>query len=294
MNIIKRARKQARKQVRKNNMKEKTSTGEQIQQICDLLIFARKPFELVITNYTASVKSDFFPHKSVENLKGPRFFVGCRMVEKDCKTKPLPDVEKKVIQYNDFNISKEVYLENIYGVDINSAYPSILYRDGYISKKTYGYLAKLPKLDRLGAIGYLAGRKNVFKYNSKGQIVQYREEIKTDTENYFYYAVKKTAEAMQEAREIIEGLYFFTWVDCIYLQSLEDAERVVNLLKSLGLNSKVNKYEQFLVKKKTNGKLVCTFIDEEQEVKTFFIPLPKEKIKNAVTNYLLNHKTIKK
>lgn len=275
-------------------MKNETSTGEQIQQICDLLIFARKPFELVISNYTASVKSDFFPHKTVENLKAPKFFVGCRMVENDCKKKELPDVEKKVIQYNDFNIKGEIFLESIYGIDINSAYPSILLRDGYISRKTFGYLAKLPKLDRLGAIGFLAGRKNVFKYNAKGQITQYREEIKADTENYFYYAVKKTAEAMQQCREVILGTYFFTWVDCIYVDNLEDAKRIVAVLKSNGLKSSINKYDQFLVKKKNNGKLVCTFVDEEQEMKTFFVPSPKEKIKNAVTQYLLKHKTIKK
>lgn len=275
-------------------MKKKTSTGEQIQQICDLLIFANKPFELVITNYTASIKSDFYPHKTVDNLKKPSFFVACRMVEKDCKLKPLPDVEKKVIQYNDFNIKDEIFLESIYGVDINSAYPSILYRDGYISKKTYGYLAKLPKLDRLGAIGFLAGRKNVFKYNAKGNITQYKEIIKADTENYFYYAVKQTAEAMQSCRDVIKGTYFFTWVDCIYVDNLEDAKRIVRTLQFNGLKSKVTKYDQFIVKKKTNGKLVCTFFDEDQEEKTFFVPSPKQKIKDSVTNYLLKNKTIKK
>lgn len=273
-------------------MKNERSTAEQIQDIADLLIFARKPFTLSISNYTATIESDFFPHKTIDELKSPRFFVGCKMVEKDCKKKPLPDVDRKFVQYNDFAIKEPIYLEEIYGVDIVSAYPSILYRDKYISRKTFAYIKRLPKLDRLGSIGFLAAKKNVFKYNAAGNIVQYSEDRK-ETEKYFYYAVHKTSEIMEEARKIITGQYFFTWVDCVYMKEKTDAENVVKFLAENGLKSKVKKYEAFNVVEKKNGKLICTFIDEEQEVKTFFVPSPKEKIKNAVTNYLLNKQTKK-
>jgi hypothetical protein len=268
-------------------MNTERSTAEQIQDIADLLIFAKKPFTLTITNYTAKIESDFYPHKCIDELKSARFFVGCRMVENDCKKMPVPDVEKKFLKYNDFNINGPIYLEEIYGVDIVSAYPSILHRDKYISKKTFSYIKKLPKLDRLGSIGFLAAKKNVFKYNAAGKITEYKENRK-ETENYFYYAVQKTAEIMDQARKVIKGEYFFTWVDCVYMKDKEDAENVVKFFAENNLKAKLKKYEAFNVIEKKNGKLICTFIDEEQDLKTFFIPSPKEKIRNAVTNYLLN------
>lgn len=263
------------------------SNAEQVEAAVDLQIFLKKPFRLILTNYTAKIESDFFPTKTVDQPRNPRFFVAAKMVERDCKMKEKPNVQREYVKYNDFNISGEIFLEEIFGVDITSAYASILCRDGYLSKKTYGYLSRLPKEDRLGAVGAMAAKKNIFQYNEKGEIETFEEAIK-ETENYFYYCVQKTAEAMANARAQIKEGYLFTWVDCIYFTNKEDVEKVVDSLKKDGLKCKTKKYTQFLVVKRKKGSFFCTFVDEENEVKSFFIPAPHQKIRNSITRYLLN------
>ena len=43
---------------------------------------------------------------------------------------------------------------------------------------------------------------------------------------------------MDQARRVIKGDYFFTWVDCVYMKNKEDAENVVKFFAENNLKAK--------------------------------------------------------
>jgi len=51
----------------------------------------------------------------------------------------------------------------IFNIDIKSAYATILKNDGLITQKTFDFINRLPKQERLTAVGMLAGKKNIFE-----------------------------------------------------------------------------------------------------------------------------------
>jgi hypothetical protein len=251
-----------------------------------IIHLAKVPYTITLSNYTQTIESEFLSFKEIEQKKDVRFFAGCSKVKKDCLKMPLPELEKEFLFYNDFNIDKEYFLDEIYGVDINNCYGTILHNEGYISAETYEYLNKLKKLDRLASIGSLASNKKIFSFNANGELINFEDKIK-ETENYFYHAVKRTFEIMKECKDVMNiNDYLFTWVDCIYFREPDTMQNVIEVLEKYKLKYKIKKYTQFLVIQKNDFYKLSFFEDEKQ--KFFNVPLKDNTIKKQLQNYILS------
>lgn len=270
-------------------MKKNNLDIEGLVKFCKL---AKLPFKVTISNYTQKIESVILLGKQMEDHKSNRFFASAQMIKKDVKNKPLPDCQKEFSQFNDFNIRDEFFIDEIWAIDISSAYATMLFNAGYISEKTFEFIQKLPKLERLASIGMLASNKKEFTFDEKGEIEEITD-IVSETENYFYFAVQETARVMSEARDIAfaddMNDYLFTWVDCIYFKSPERIKAITDYFDSINVKYKVSKYSQFLVTRKRKHFSV-TFFDEKEKKKIFSVPLPSEKIRKQLENYLLNFK----
>jgi len=270
-------------------MKNKKTDFEGLVRFCKL---SKLPFTVTLSNYTQKIESSIYKYKSIEDVKSNRFFGASMMVKKDVKEKPIPDCPKEFSSFNDFNIREEFFLDEIYAIDISSAYATMMHNNGYISDNTFEYIQKLPKMERLASIGMLASNKKEFKFDSDGNIEEIQEII-SPTENYFYFAVQETAKVMAEAKRIAfednMNDYLFTWVDCIYFKSKDKIKDITDYFDSMNIKYKVTKYSQFLVQRKKKFFLV-TFFDENEKKKIFSIPLPSEKIRKQLEHYLLNLK----
>lgn len=245
-------------------------------------IMMKKPFTITMSNYTAKINSEFINYNSMEEEKSKNFFVASAMVKRDVKDKPVPTIDKSEIRYFAFNVDENLNLDNIYGIDLKNAYATILEKEGFISKKTLFYINQLDKLDRLGALGMLAGKKIIINYDEKGVPIGNPIFKTKDTENYFYFAVKRTSEIMNEMRKMIGIDYLFTWVDCIYFKSEENLKKLGDFLSDNEFLYHEKKYLKFKTKPTKNGKNIrITMLEEKEDkkvLKIFHAPTKQKKL----------------
>jgi hypothetical protein len=250
----------------------------------------KKPFKIVVSNYSYKIQSDLINFNSIHEQKTLRFFAASSKVKKDCLLKPLPVINKKDIKYFQFDIKEELSYEKIYGIDLKNAYASILLNSGYITKETFNYLSTLPKLERLGSLGMLAGKKKEIIFDENGNYKSSDIKIK-ETENYFFFAVSMVGKIMDACKELIGDDFLFIWVDCIYFKSEESINIISEFLKDNFLNFHEKRYEKFTTKKVSEKaiKIVMSEISEEgkRKLKMFHAPTKKKKIIDELS-YLID------
>lgn len=268
---------------------------QNFQDIEKLISAARIPYRVILTNYTARIESDFLQHKDIGEDRGKRFFAAAAKVKSDVKKVPVPEVDIHKVNFFRSNIHGEMYAENIYGVDIKSAYATALLNSGMITKETFEYISKIPKQDRLGAIGMLASNKKIFDIDANGEIIN-AEEQTSETAPFFYYACKCVEDIMNTLRECIPLKdFYFTWVDCIYLRTEKSARICEQILSQNGYNFNPSFYSSMLVQKKKKHYKITLIEPQENEekVKVFTLPLPEEKTKKDLENFILSKQTKK-
>lgn len=150
-------------------------------------------------------------------MQSNQTFAAYAKVKKDVKDKEPPKINKDELVYFDHDFKESCSIDRVYNIDLKSAYATILFKDSIITEDTFSYLSRLPKHDRLAAVGMLASRKKSFSFDKLGTIRTYEETI-SKLENFFYYAVQRTFEIMCELRSILGNSYLFTWVDGIYFR----------------------------------------------------------------------------
>lgn len=158
-----------------------------------------------------------------------------------------------------------------FGIDINSAYATILHRDGFISNETFEFILKLPKEDRLACVGMLAARKDIYIY-SGGELIDMKQE-RSELEGYFFYCVQETQKAMRQCKLISNFYTIAHWVDCIYFYHDEFVESILDELKKLGFRAKVDKLKDLTIQ--DTGKHYKLEFTKEKETKPKFLNFPK-------------------
>lgn len=180
-------------------------------------------------------------------MMSKKAFIAYQMILKDLReytANEKPEINREELRYFETYLSKPVYYETAYLVDIKSAYATILFNDGFISEKTFNFINILPKKARLAAVGMLASRRDVFFY--QGSELLEHEKVINENENYFWYCVKRTAEIMAEITKDTQPLFF--WVDGIYLKTQKEVETAHQILTREKYNFSTKKIFSFLCK----------------------------------------------
>ena len=263
-----------------------------IQKYLNLLLNLKMPFTLTISNYTTRIESENYNVFFMKTAQSNRVFIAAQMIKKDIKNcnPPYIDMEKNI--YYDLNCRQDFFSEKVFNIDIKNCYATLLRNGGYISEKTHRYISLLPKKDRLAAIGMLASHKQVFKHNSKGEVIDYKEIISPLTP-YFYWCVQTTQNIIIDCKlNIIKDFFLFSWVDGIYYNS-EHYKNIIqkHLLDEYNLTTSYKELTNFEVKKKPN-KFYIQFY-ENNRLKYFNIPLPDNQFRRSIANYLLTKKYTK-
>ena len=254
------------------------------------------PYTLKITNYTTELISDLYHVQFCKSMQSFRCFAAYSKLKKDVKDKSVPVVDRADLRYFEHDYRGEVSAPYIINIDLKSAYASVLFIEGIISKDTYRYLQSIPKMDRLASVGMLASRKHIFDFGKDGSIDQYNFTV-SPLENFFYYAVKRTGEIMTEIRHILGNDYVFTWVDGIYFLPTTDNKLhdVANYLLSIGLNWEPCILHSFRISM-CNKKISLQFWKSDKtkngfdcyKKKIFNIPSKENIFASDIINYLTN------
>lgn len=238
---------------------------------------AKIPFVITLSNYSQKIESELINYNSLNEEKSKMFFSASSKVKEDCLKSPIPLIDKKEISYFNFDIKEDVKLEKMYGIDLKNAYATMLRKFEYISGDTFYYLSKLEKLDRLGSLGMLAGKKKKIYFDKNGKYYK-SEVIKKQTENYFFFAIIQVAYIMNECKKLIKkNDYLFTWVDCIYFQNEENFDALCSFLEDNGIEFHKKYYEKFETKKVNENTLKVTMYEKEK-LKLFHAPTKRKKV----------------
>lgn len=208
--------------------------------------------------------------KFVYSLQSNQTFAAYAKVKKDVKDKIPPQIDKESLVYFDHDFKESCTIDRVYNIDLKSAYATILYKEEIISQDTFNYLSRLPKHDRLAAVGMLASKKKSFSFDRFGTIRTYEETI-SKLENFFYYAVQRTFEIMCELRAILGQDYLFTWVDGIYFRpSMEGLTRCEDHLRRIGFRYSEEVLTDWQVRV-VKGAVKLFFV-KDGKIKSFSLP----------------------
>lgn len=208
--------------------------------------------------------------KFVYSLQSNQTFAAYAKVKKDVKDKPPPEINKEELVYFVHDFKESCSIDRVYNIDLKSAYATILFKDEIITQDTFSYLSRLPKHDRLAAVGMLASRKKSFSFDKQGTIRTYEETI-SKLENFFYYAVQRTFEIMCDLRRILGADYLFTWVDGIYFRpTMEGLIQCEDYLRRIGFRYSEEILTDWQVRV-VKGAVKLFFV-KEGKIKSFSLP----------------------
>ena len=264
-----------------------------IKLYIDLLTKIKCPFTLETSNYTTKIISDTYNVYFLKGIQSNQTFAAAAKIKSDLKNTEIPVIDMARNCYFDTGFKGEgFYSDRVYNIDIKNAYPSILYNAGFIKLSTYEYLNKLPKKNKLAALGMLASKKDIFHHSKTGEVFKMEERI-SPLSNFFFYCVQETENIIQSCKnQILMDSFLFSWVDGIYYLNHNDNYRSItqnHLKKDFNLDSSFQVLTDFEVQlKKEHYKI--NFIDAKQKNKIFNIPLPQTKLKKEIIHYLLTKK----
>jgi hypothetical protein len=118
--------------------------------------------------------------------------------------------------YDSANGQPDGSWKKIINIDITSAYATCLLNSKLISKETYLFLQKIPKTERLPAMGMLARNQLIINFE-KGEATTH-ERFTADTAQIFFYIISEINKMMQQVMHMAGDYFLFYWVDGIFLK----------------------------------------------------------------------------
>jgi hypothetical protein len=272
-----------------------TLTTESVNSYIDLHKQLGLPFTIAISNYTTRLTSLAYDIHFLKSVQSKKAFASFAMLRKEVVLKPVPKITIENLSYCNIKPRHEnLFADKIMNVDIKAAYATVLLTDGFISRKTYAYILKLPKQERLTAVGMLAGRKNIYRHDRKGKVISC-ETVISPTSDYFFYCVKRISEIINDAAYFMEDDFLFSWVDGLYFlpgknDNIKGKVKIIqDFFKERGFKTTYTELINFEIQPR-KGYYHCRYYKAEKPDGLIYINVPKpENITlKKITAHLLN------
>lgn len=219
---------------------------ENIEKQAETLYQTQMPFMVVASGNSYEINSDKYNSKSFDRGISPKDLgfirsVKSRIVKGEHTLRFIDTVYRsKKIHYIDVNPkikSGDIYTD-VCCIDINNAYWQTALLLGLIDHELYEEGLKKEKLVRLTALGSLAKKKDIYKFD--GKKYEYVDTIRsTRTENIWFLICYTVAELMQKISKELGEDFIFYWVDGIYfVDSEENRVKVQQAFSVAGYGSK--------------------------------------------------------
>jgi len=249
---------------------------EQVAHRINTLKLLKANFILKQSNYTTTI---IFPNGSkelyVNKMRSMNVFKANKVIAKEAIPKYIEADFEERLEYYGINPAKflEVRIEKppIYNIDLRAAYPTALKNLGLISEKTYKYLLRLDKLDRLACIGMFAAKKTVYTI-SQGEFVNVETE-ESEHKNIFYLPAYITDEIMKACRRTIgEADFLFYWFDGVYFTGKRHFKTLAKeLTETFKIDFKFQQLRNFKAQD-TGETIKLEFTEPKKGFKQFAIP----------------------
>lgn len=227
-------------------------------------------FQLVETNYTATFVNAKNKQKFLTSEMPQKTFIAGALVKKDIKEWEKKNERPPLVKPDYFSSKNKIppfFAEKVYNIDINGAYPNAAKKLGFISEKTFNYLMRVKKQNRLAALGMLASKKTITYYYN-GDISDV-EIVENELSAYFYAISREIDDVMKNICHNLFSFVFY-WFDGVYFTESFEINKVVKELDLKGYPYKIETLEQFSLKRKSYNILIEFYKDGKK--KSFEIP----------------------
>lgn len=214
----------------------------------------KKTFTIRHGTYTTFVETEHGKNKYETARFKDRVFIAANMIKKDVK---LSENGQEIMKgrHTKTNFShrqdiKPFSAERVLNIDISSAYATCLANSGLISQKTYDYLKRLRKEERLPAVGMLARSACYWDYES-GVCVDIRVE-RAETAEVFFFLIEEINLVMQSIQWELGKYFYFYWVDGVFFDYDTPpalVEKIERILEDKGYRYKYEAVHDFRLTK---------------------------------------------
>jgi hypothetical protein len=258
---------------------------EKAKNAIEFLKTSKKPFQVIMTNYTINIKGSV-NYKFMKEERSFKFFSMYNKLKKEVSNYLLKNeiAQCKNIYYYDITPKPDFTAKQVFNVDLTAAYLHVLKNEKIISTELFEELNALDKQDRLSIVGMLASKKSVYSFNESGEIINFEIIENKALRNVFFHCVNITFLIMQEIKNLIGESYIYSWVDGVYYTNEMDNFLIEDYLLKLQYPFKTETLENFIYK--NDKEHVNIIFDKGIKTKTFNIPTKKNKFAADIYNYL--------
>jgi hypothetical protein len=193
---------------------------ETIKKIVQMYKDMKLDFCIKNSSYSTIIETETNQVRFITNNYSNAVFVAAQKIKSDV-TKS--DLGKSIMaghystsNYDSANGQPDGKWDKIINIDITSAYATCLLNSKLISKETYLFLQKIPKTERLPAMGMLARNQLIINFE-KGEPVS-NERFTADTAQIFFYIISEINKMMQTVMQMAGDHFLFYWVDGVFLK----------------------------------------------------------------------------
>ena len=223
----------------------------------------KKSFVVRHGTYTTAVETQHGKNKYETHQFSDRVFIAAQMIRKDVVNsemgKRIMELPHEKINFGHHQKLEPFKAEEVLNIDISGAYATCLYVNGLITDKTFKYLKKLRKEERLPSVGMLARSACLWKYKD-GECVDIIVE-RSQTAQVFYYLIEEINYVMRSIQWELGKHFYFYWVDGVFFAKDTPKRLITNVENLLISKNYLYKYEEVKNFKLTKNKQGVYTID---------------------------------
>lgn len=249
------------------------------------------PFTIEQTLYTKKIKSQKFnfEYTSQTGLNNYELALINKVRLYCAKFTEIEKIDKKRIDYiHRYNMhANRWYSNQVYELDLSSAFWEIAKKKGIINEEIYQYGLKkeISKKARLVSLGALAKRTTIIHY--KDGIFTKPITKEKETAPLFFKCAEITSIIMHSLRILANKNYFFFWCDAIFFRGDNIKEILENYLIEENIKYKISKIDKLIYK---DGQFTVIQQDGKKQTRNFIFepPLKPLILPNETINVLKN------
>ena len=223
---------------------------KQIEHTIKVLKKSKARFDVQHSSYSTSIVFPDSGNKILYKLFNYRdaVFSASRAIVSDLEKNPIAHQLREMnFLTNNFGTKngwETKRCKAVINIDISKAYASCLLNSGLISHRTFQFLNSLKKHERLPAVGMIAKRAVVYRYND-GECVSFDTQT-GKWSNIFYYIVQQVNSIMKDCQFIAGDFFCFYWVDGIFMDANIDKKTLREVEQCLQDAGYKYKYEHVI------------------------------------------------
>jgi len=193
---------------------------ETIKKIVQMYKDMKLDFCIKNSSYSTIIETETNQVRFITNNYSNAVFMAAQKIKSDVTKselgKSIMAGHYSTSNYDSANGQPDGKWDKIINIDITSAYATCLLNSKLISKETYLFLQKIPKTERLPAMGMLARNQLIINFE-KGEPVS-NERFTADTAQIFFYIISEINKMMQTVMQMAGDHFLFYWVDGVFLK----------------------------------------------------------------------------